>query len=267
MHWVIGDVHGMLRPLRRLLDAVTSSDPFAHLIFAGDYVNRGPDSCKVIDLLLKLDKVQFIRGNHDDVFDLVLHGHSYGESAANANPALAFQWFMDYGMDSTFYSYGADWHWLNETARNPTPERMAQLAHFVPDAHKAFIRTLPPIVEHEQFFVLHGHWPPQEKCFPPSISEYLRTEPQMRQSVLWGRFQIEAIEGEKLWGKRGFFGHTPVHSYYRDPRKAPMEPIGGPKVVLLDTAAALVSWGRLTAYCVEEDRFIQTTHYGELVTT
>jgi hypothetical protein len=44
-----------------------------------------------------------------------------------------------------------------------------------------------------------------------------------------------------------------------------MEPITGPKCVLLDTAAALVSWGRLTAYCVEEKRYIQTTHFGELV--
>lgn len=265
MHWVIGDVHGMLRPLRRLLDAVTAADASARFIFAGDYVNRGPDSCKVIDLLLTLDKAEFIRGNHDDVLDLVLHGHSYGEAAASANPILAFQWFMDYGMDSTFYSYGADWHWLTDTARNPTAERMAQLGQFVPDAHKKFLRALPPVIEHETFFVLHGRWPILEKCYPPAISEHLRTDSEARQNVLWGRFQIEEIQGEKSWGKRGFFGHTPVHSYYREPRKAPMEPIGGPSIVLLDTAAALVSWGRLTAYCVEEDRYLQTTHFGEMV--
>jgi len=265
MHWIIGDVHGMLRPLRRLLDAVNADDPAARLIFAGDYVNRGPDSSKVIDLLLTLDRAHFIRGNHDDVFDLVLHGHSYAESAASANPVIAFQWFMDYGMDSTFYSYGADWHWLNETARSPTPDRMRQLTQFVPDDHKRFIHELPPVFEHEKFFVLHGRWSPTTTCYPPTISEYLRVEPDMRQDVLWGRFQLEGIQGEKNWGKRGFFGHTPVHSYYQDPRKAPMTPIGGPQIVLLDTAAALVSWGRLTAYCVEEERYIQTTHFGELV--
>jgi hypothetical protein len=124
---------------------------------------------------------------------------------------------------------------------------------------------LPPVFEHEKFFVLHGRWSPTTACYPPAISECLRVEPDMRQEVLWGRFQLEGIQGEKNWGKRGFFGHTPVHSYYQDPRKAPMEPIGGPKIVLLDTAAALVSWGRLTAYCPEEDRYIQTTHFGELV--
>jgi hypothetical protein len=263
MHWVVGDVHGMLRPLSRLLDRVSAADSSAQLIFAGDYVNRGPDSCKVIDLLLSLTNAHFIRGNHDDIFDLILHGHSYADAAANASPTVAFQWFMDYGLDTTFYSYGADWQWLHDTARDPAPERIAQLAHFVPAEHKAFIHQLPPVFEHENFFVLHGHWPINEKCYPPSISENLRTDPGMRQRILWARYAMEAIMEEKDWGRRGFFGHTPVHTYFKDPRRAPMLPILGPKITLLDTAAALVSWGRLTAYCVEEDRYVQVSHFGE----
>jgi serine/threonine protein phosphatase 1 len=265
MHWVIGDIHGMYHPLKRLLAAIEENDSSAELIFAGDYINRGPDSFKVIELLMGLTNAQFIRGNHDDVFDLVLHGHSYAESAANANPALAFQWFMDFGLDSTFYSYGADWEWLNETARNPTPDRMAKLTHFVPDSHKNFIHTLPPVVEHEAFFVLHGRWAPMEKCYPPSISENLRTDPSVRQNVLWARFSREEIHAAKAWNRRGFFGHTPVHSYFQNPRSAPMVPIVGPKLVLLDTAVALTTAGRLTAFCVEEDRYIQTSHFGELI--
>jgi len=265
MHWIIGDVHGMLRPLNRLLDSVWSDDQSPQLIFAGDYVNRGPDSAKVIDLLLSLENARFIRGNHDDVFDLILHGRSFAQSAANGSPVVAFQWFMDYGLDSTFYSYGADWAWLNETARAPTPERMAQLPHFVPQRHRKFIHDLPPIVEEDEFFVLHGHWPVNEKCYPPSIAENLRTDPALRQQVLWGRYGMPEVQAPKKWGRRGFFGHTPVHTYFKDPRQAPMLPIVGPQLVLLDTAAAIVTWGRLTAYCVEENRYLQTTHFGEKV--
>ena len=44
MRWVVGDIHGMLRPLRALVDAVTQRDAAARLLFVGDYVNRGPDS-------------------------------------------------------------------------------------------------------------------------------------------------------------------------------------------------------------------------------
>ncbi len=54
--------------------------------------------------------------------------------------------------------------------------------------------------------------------------------------------------------------------YFKNPKQAPMIPIKGPMLTLVDTAAALVTWGRLTAYCVEEDRYIQITHFGEPVT-
>ncbi len=255
----------MLRPLTRLLDAVWKEDSRAKLIFAGDYVNRGPESRKVIELLLALKGAKFIRGNHDDIFDLILHGSSYAEAAAGASAGQAFAWFMDYGLDSTFHSYGADWKWLRETAKNPTSERLSHLVGFVPEAHRKFIRDLPAVYESEKFFVLHGRWPPTEACYPPKISENLRANSEMRQQVLWGRFPKEEIALDKPWGKTGIFGHTPVHTYFENPRQAPMTPIYGPKMVLLDTAAALVSWGRLTAYCVEEERFVQTTHFGELV--
>lgn len=265
MRWIIGDVHGMLRPLQRLIDAVLASDPAAQLIFAGDYVNRGPDSHGTLDLLISLDNAKFIRGNHDDVFDLIINGHSYAQSVTNGDAKMAFQWFMDYGLDTTFHSYGADWDWLRETGRWPTVERIARLADSVPDAHKKFMAALPPIFETNDFFVLHGRWPAAESCYPPAISEILRTDPEIRQQLLWGRFSIEEIEAEKPWGKRGFFGHTPVHTYFNNPRRAPMEPLRGPKLTLVDTACALATWGRLTAYCVEEERFLQTSHFGELV--
>ena len=62
MNWIIGDVHGMYGPLRRLLDAVMADDPFAHFTFTGDYVNRGHDSSKVISLLLTMSNVRCVRG-------------------------------------------------------------------------------------------------------------------------------------------------------------------------------------------------------------
>ncbi len=120
MHWVIGDVHGMLRPLQRLLDAVFADDAAAKLIFAGDYVNRGPDSFKVIDLLISLTNTQFVRGNHDDIFDLILHGHSYAESAASASPVLAF---------SVVHGLRARQHVLQLRCRLALADRNRSLTH------------------------------------------------------------------------------------------------------------------------------------------
>jgi len=55
MRWVIGDIHGMFGGLETLLDLISRRDHNAKFVFVGDYVNRGPDSKRVIDLLLSLN--------------------------------------------------------------------------------------------------------------------------------------------------------------------------------------------------------------------
>jgi len=66
---VIGDIHGCLRALNQLLDAVhPSADDL--IITLGDYVDRGPDSRGVIDRLIKLStthRLIALRGNHDEL--------------------------------------------------------------------------------------------------------------------------------------------------------------------------------------------------------
>src|SRR5437764_15415380 len=100
MHWIIGDIHGMVRPLETLVSAIQSHDKDRQLIFVGDYVNRGPDSKSVIDLLLSLpaDRTHFVRGNHDDVFDHVLSGMSACAKPGEEHRVASFQWFMQHGM-------------------------------------------------------------------------------------------------------------------------------------------------------------------------
>ena len=127
MRWIIGDVHGMLRSLTALLDLVSRADPAAQLLFVGDYVNRGPDSRGVIDLLLTLNNARFVRGNHDDVFDFILHGKSYATHGSVVSPIMAFQWFMEHGLHQTLLSYGAAEDDLVKTARRPSHQRLRQM--------------------------------------------------------------------------------------------------------------------------------------------
>src|ERR1700722_19828799 len=113
MRWMIGDVHGMLRPLQAVLAAVRAADPQARLYFVGDYVNRGHDSRAVIDLLISLDNARFVRGNHDDVFDHILSGDSYTCDPGDDHRLHIFQSFMRYGLEQTFLSYGLDYAFLH----------------------------------------------------------------------------------------------------------------------------------------------------------
>lgn len=64
--WVIGDVQGCAGALRALLAHPELADPDTTLWFAGDLVNRGPDSLGALRLIRDLGpRARAILGNHD----------------------------------------------------------------------------------------------------------------------------------------------------------------------------------------------------------
>ncbi len=73
----IGDVHGCLTALDALL-ALVAPTPDDLLITLGDYTDRGPDSCGVIDRLLEIQatgRLVALRGNHDVMMVNARDGH------------------------------------------------------------------------------------------------------------------------------------------------------------------------------------------------
>jgi serine/threonine protein phosphatase 1 len=267
MRWVIGDIHGMYDALRGLLDAVAKRDGSPRFYFVGDYVNRGPDSRRVIDLLLTLRDARFVRGNHDDVFDLVLHGSCYDPHAAAPHAGAAFSWFMNHGLANTFTSYGVDLAHLEAVARAPTPQRLRELASAVPEAHRRFVRELPPVVEEPDLFVAHAMWNPDDPDDSPGVGAALQASKRLRHQVLWGRYLHHDIRRAKRWTRTGYFGHTPVETYGPAFHRGRNVPLRGPKLVLLDTAAALNAGGRLSAFCAETTELVQTDRRGGMVET
>src|SRR5262245_60233129 len=71
--YAIGDILGCSSLLERLLDLIQSHiaefpSPRPILVFLGDYIDRGPASCQVIDRLILLRnhrEVIFLKGNHE----------------------------------------------------------------------------------------------------------------------------------------------------------------------------------------------------------
>jgi hypothetical protein len=265
MRWIIGDIHGMYKPLVKLVDMVHREDSDAEFLFAGDYVNRGPQSKQTIDFLLTLDHARFIRGNHDDVFDLILHGKSYAPQGSVTDSVIAFQWFMEHGLDQTLMSYGVNEMTLRDIQERPTPQRLAKILDAVPEEHRRFIRHLPAVIEFTDFFVLHGWWSVKDQTENPSLSQRLAKRSTTRQSVIWGRFSEDEIYGSKSWGRTGYFGHTAVTNYGAVMLSGEILPIRGPKIVLLDTGCALSTSGRLTAFCAETQTFLQVDHFANPV--
>ena len=80
MKYAIGDIHGGSRTFKTLLDRIDlrHSDT---LFLLGDYVDRGPDSRGVLDIICLLADagydIRAVRGNHDDLLlRAILNDHN-----------------------------------------------------------------------------------------------------------------------------------------------------------------------------------------------
>ncbi|HEY8749284.1 MAG TPA: metallophosphoesterase [Tepidisphaeraceae bacterium] len=262
MNWVIGDIHGMHRPLSALLTAVSGADSEAQFIFVGDYVNRGPDSRRVIDLLLTLPRATFLRGNHDDIFDLLVNGDCYICHPTAPNRITAFTWFIQHGLAETLMSYGVDGGELDAALQKPSDAVLDQMLKVVPPEHRRFFRGLEAVYESSDFFVAHGYWDPDEPDSSPSLANRLGDDAQLRYQLLWGRFSESQLTRKKKWTRTGYFGHTPISSYRTS--GGDLVPIRGNNIVLLDTASALSTVGMLSAVCTKDGAIIQADRAGEI---
>ena len=92
----MGDVHGCDIALELLLDAMELT-PDDRLILLGDVIDRGPDSRRVVQMLIDIGdicRLDLITGNHEQMlFD------------ALRSPAVANVWF-GWGGAETVASYG-----------------------------------------------------------------------------------------------------------------------------------------------------------------
>lgn len=263
MRWIIGDIHGMLKPLAAVVAEIARVDGQAIYYFVGDYVNRGPQSRGVIDLLLSLKNAKFIRGNHDDVLDQILHGLAYSENASHGDRFLAFQWFLEHGLLETLHSYGATMSMIGRVVSQRNLESINAIVDLFPPAHRNFIRTLPVYLEDDDLFLIHGKWPIRQRECPKDVLNGQLPPGELRHQILWGRYTDAELRRKQAWPKRGFFGHTPVPTY--PGHETDYKPIIVNNLHLIDTAAALSPVGRLTAMCAETSQLIQADPQGKIV--
>ena len=168
----IGDIHGCAKSLDGLLRElnVTAED---HLIFVGDYIDRGPDSKGVIDRMLELDKkykCTFLRGNHEDLLLGYLDDGEYDIFAMN-------------GGISTLSSYMTDDGEME-----------------IPDGHIDFVRNTELYLETEEFLFVHAG-------LRPDLTVAENLVESNAEVFLWERSHLKA--GFLPWEKTVVCGHTP----------------------------------------------------------
>lgn len=175
----IGDIHGCLEPLEKLVDKLPPED---ELVFLGDYVDRGPQSAQVIDYIIELSKKRPCRclmGNHELLM----------MKATQDDKAIPL-WLYN-GGDATLKSYRlSTGDWVD------SKDRSALLPGFM-----EFFRTLALYHEDESAIYVHAG-------IDVSIKDMAEQESEV---LLWAREKFFR-NSDKWRGKPIVFGHTPTRS-------------------------------------------------------
>ncbi|WP_296404368.1 metallophosphoesterase family protein [Psychrobacter sp.] len=130
--FAIGDIHGCLRLLIRLLDAIVP-DIDDCIIFLGDLIDRGEDSKGVIDRIISLSntcQVFVIMGNHEEMMLISM------------SDAETCHLWIGYGGEQALDSFGL-----------PATFEGAQQ---VPLKYQQWLNNLHPYIETKDFIFCHG---------------------------------------------------------------------------------------------------------------
>lgn len=96
--FAIGDIHGCYKPLEILITETINLKKADRLILLGDYIDRGPESREVIDLILDLKSKRYnitpLMGNHEAML-----------LASYSNSGMLYEWYMNSG-ETTLQSFG-----------------------------------------------------------------------------------------------------------------------------------------------------------------
>ncbi|MFA4915175.1 MAG: metallophosphoesterase family protein [Syntrophales bacterium] len=172
--FAIGDIHGCLFKLKKIMKKIDVDPVHDTLIFIGDYIDRGPDVRGVVDMVLDIGRtinnVICLMGNHEQMF-LNYHLHKMDK-----------QLFLLNGGTSTIMSYG----FTGKAEKNKIK---------VPEKHMQFFTSLYPYYETDNYIFVHAGLRP---CIP--------LEQQDREDMLWIR--KEFIDSTYDFGKVVVFGHT-----------------------------------------------------------
>lgn len=175
--FAVGDVHGCADELSELLALLPLRDD-STVVMLGDYIDRGPYSRRVIEILLEAKKrhnIVCLSGNHEEMLREFLDG---------TNPQRVARFILN-GGSSTLADY-ADEHgeWV------------------IPKEHVQFLDELKLWHETDDHFFVHAGVPDMALKDLDPVRD--------RDELLWIRRAF--IGNTRRWEKRIVHGHTPVNA-------------------------------------------------------
>lgn len=197
---VISDTHGCAKTFEALLDKLPKDVP---VVVTGDYVDRGPRSNEVIQLMIDRN-IEGTLGNHEqmmmDFFDCFPQALEAKPFEIKINDEI----FLANGGLQTLISYGYNFKQANyKYAMVTPPEDLTQIK-----AHLEWIKALPVYREYKDCANDEGR---HLVVSHSSITEYyhVKDDPDMIPNIIWNRKVIQGGIKDKH-NIYNCFGHTVV---------------------------------------------------------
>jgi len=225
MDYAIGDIHGCLDKIKRLIDKLNYDPSADRLIFLGDYIDRGPASKGVIDLMIELkrgnDANIFLMGNHEDNFLTYMQ-------------ACESQQASSYWLKEPFFA-GGGVATLQSYAPHVQDPYAARVIDAIPAEHLAFLIDLQLYWTDEDYIAVHA-----------GVRPGIPLKQQYDNDLL--RIRAPFLRNAHGLGKCVVFGHTPFPVPLRHHDK-----------VGIDTGACYeaIGYGKLTAFCLQTQQTFQ----------
>ena len=175
--FAIGDIHGCHEELGELIRKLPLNKD-STIIFLGDYIDRGPESKKVVDDVLNLSdmfNVITLKGNHEELFLNFLAHPKEQQHMMN---------FVLNGGAATLASYSPD-----------------GVNHSIPLEHLEFFKRLRTHYLTDKYFFVHAGVPPDFRLDNPINTK-------MEEYFLWIRSSF--LTHAEPWERIIIHGHSPV---------------------------------------------------------
>jgi Calcineurin-like phosphoesterase len=183
--YAIADLHGRLDLLLAAYNRLTRDHEPGLIVHLGDYIDRGPDSKTVVEVLMSTDVIprDFTRlvlmGNHEQMLVETIRRH--------LNPA----WWMSNGGKQTLESYG------HPKIRVRYNEAWPYNPAVIPEEHVAFLEKLPRLYSDKHRVYVHA-----------AVDEKVTLPEQNSTYILWHMNKDDV----------GYRGYHVVHGHISNPK-------------------------------------------------
>lgn len=228
-HFVIGDVQGCFNQLDELLTRINFSHDNDQIIFAGDLVNRGKDSLRVLDFCVSNPgSVSAVLGNHDLYLMHLIESKGYDDC-------------------------------LQEILESPQLNAIYSWLKSCPLMRSIYLKD-----RKETFYIMHAGIPPQwtfdeAKKYSDEILKELNKNPKNILSNMWGDLP-------NLWNNnlQGHERSRLIINYFTRMRFLNTDGSLELKTKDLKASDSLIKWFDLTIKNMKSDEYILFGHWAAL---